>query len=258
VFQIDIFSKLRHPNLITLIGSCQEACALIYEYLPKGSLEDRLRCKNGTPPLSWQTRIRIATELCSVLIFLHSSKPTGIVHGDLTPANILLDDNFCSKLSDFGICHLLPHDQSSKKTTLGTFAYMDPEFLSTAELTLKSDVYSFGIILLQLLTGRPALRITNDMQHAIDAGKLKELLDALAGDWPFEQAEQLAYLALRCCAPTQKSRPDLQSEVWTLLEPMRASCGGSSSIRLGYEEPPEPPRYLICPISHVSFLFFVF
>jgi serine/threonine protein kinase len=135
---------------------------------------------------------------------------------------------------------------------------MDPEFLSTAELTLKSDVYSFGIILLQLLTGRPALRITNDMQHAIDAGKLKELLDALAGDWPFEQAEQLAYLALRCCAPTQKSRPDLQSEVWTLLEPMRASCGGSSSIRLGYEEPPEPPRYLICPISHVSFLFFVF
>jgi serine/threonine protein kinase len=254
VFQVDIFSKLRHPNLVTLIGSCQEACALIYEYLPRGSLEDRLRCKDDTPPLSWQTRIRIATELCSVLIFLHSSKPTGVLHGDLTPANILLGSNFCCKLSDFGICHLLPHDQSSKRTTLGTFAYMDPEFFLTAELTLKSDVYSFGIILLQLLTGRPALRITKDVQHAIDAGKLKELLDPLAGDWPFEQAEQLAYLALRCCSLTRKSRPDLWSEVWTVLEPMRASCRGLSSIRLGYEEHPAPLRYLICPISQVSFL----
>ena len=81
--------------------------------------------------LSWKTRISIATVLCRVLIFLHSSKPISIIHGDLTPANILLDANFVSKLSDFGICHLLPHDQSSRNTALGTFAYMDPKFLST-------------------------------------------------------------------------------------------------------------------------------
>uniref|UniRef100_A0A2N9FKU1 RING-type E3 ubiquitin transferase n=1 Tax=Fagus sylvatica TaxID=28930 RepID=A0A2N9FKU1_FAGSY len=252
--EVDILSKLRHPNLVTLIGSCQEACALIYEYLPNGSLEDQLRCKDKTPPLSWKTRISIAAGLCRVLIFLHSSKPIGIIHGDLTPANILLDANFVSKLSDFGICHLLPHDQSSRNTALGTFAYMDPEFLSTGELTLKSDVYSFGIILLQLLTGRPALRITKDVKYALDFGTLKELLDPLAGDWPFKQAEKLAYLALRCCNPKQKSRPDLVSEVWTVLEPMGTSCGGSSSIRLGSEENCEPPLYLICPISHVSSL----
>ncbi|PON92089.1 GPCR kinase [Trema orientale] len=254
--EVDVLSKLRHPNLVTLIGACPEAWALVYEYLPNGSLDDRLCCKDNTSPLSWQTRIRIATELCSVLIFLHSSKPHSIVHGDLKPANILLDANFVSKLSDFGICRLLSHgESSSNNTTLccrtdpkGTFAYMDPEFLSTGELTSKSDVYSFGIILLRLLTGKPALGITKEVQYALDNGNLKTLLDPLAGDWPFVQAEQLARLALRCCEMNRKSRADLVSDVWRVLEPMRASCGGSSSFRLGSGEHFQPPSYFICPI----------
>lgn len=254
--EVDVLSKLRHPNLVTLIGACPEAWALVYEYLPNGSLEDRLNCKENTPPLSWQTRIRIVAELCSVLIFLHSSKPHSVVHGDLKPANILLDANFVSKLSDFGICRLLSHDASSSNITTccitdhpkGTFAYMDPEILSTGELTSKSDVYSFGIILLRLLTGRPALGITKEVQYALDSGKLKTLLDPLAGDWPFVQAEQLARLALRCCEMNRKSRADLGADVWRVLEPMRASCGGSSSFRLGSGENFQPPPYFICPI----------
>ena len=244
LFQVDVLSKLRHPNLVTLIGACPDAWALIYEYLPNGSVEDRLSCKDNSPPLSWHIRIRIAAELCSALIFLHSCKPNSIIHGDLKPANILLDANFVSKLSDFGICRLLSQDESlNNNSTLcwktdpkGTFAYMDPEFLSTAELTPKSDVYSFGIILLRLLTGRSALGITKEVQYALDSGNLKVLLDPLAGDWPFVQAEQLARLALRCCEINRRSRPDLGSDVWRVLEPMRASCGGSSSFRLGSEE----------------------
>ncbi|PQQ17296.1 hypothetical protein Pyn_08764 [Prunus yedoensis var. nudiflora] len=254
--EVDVLSKLRHSNLVTLIGACPESWTLIYEYLPNGSLEDRLSCKDNTPPLSWQTRIRIATELCSVLIFLHSSKPYGIVHGDLKPANILLDSNFVSKLSDFGICRLLSRGEgSSNNTTLfcrtdpkGTFAYMDPEFVSSGELTPKSDVYSFGIILLRLLTGRPALGIPKEVQYALDSGKLETLLDPLAGDWPFVQAEQLARLAMRCCEMSRKCRADLVSDVWRVLEPMRASCGCSSSFRLGTEEHFQPPSYFICPI----------
>lgn len=252
-------SKLRHSNLVTLVGACPEIWTLIYEYLPNGSLEDRLSCRDNTPPLSWQTRIRIAAELCSVLVFLHSSKPHSIVHGDLKPSNILLDANFVSKLSDFGICRLLSRvESSSNNTTLccrtdpkGTFAYMDPEFLSTGELTPKSDVYSFGIILLRLLTGRPALGISKEVQYAIDTGKLKTLLDPLAGDWPFVQAEQLARLALRCCEMNRKNRADLVSDVWRILEPMRASCRGSSSFRLGSVEHCQPPSYFICPIFQV-------
>ncbi|KAK6285665.1 PREDICTED: U-box domain-containing protein 33 isoform X1 [Theobroma cacao] len=248
--EVDVLSKMRHPNLVTLIGACPEAWTLIYEYLPNGSLEDRLSCRDNSPPLSWQTRIRIATELCSVLIFLQSSKPHGIVHGDLKPANILLDANFVTKLSDFGICRLLNKDTTvcCRTGPKGTFVYMDPEFLATGELTPKADVYSFGVILLRLLTGKQALGITKEVQNALDNGHLKNLLDPLAGDWPFVQAEQLANLALRCCEMNRKSRPDLSTDVWRVLEPMRASCGGSSSFQLGSEEHCLPPSYFICPI----------
>ncbi|XP_038681871.1 U-box domain-containing protein 33-like [Tripterygium wilfordii] len=240
--EVDVLSKIRHPNLVTLIGTCPETWTLIYEYLPNGSLEDRLSCSNNSPPLSWQTRIRIAAELCSVLIFLHSSKPHSIIHGDLKPANILLDANFMSKLSDFGICRSLSHDPSSSNETTqfcrtnvpkGTAGYIDPEFLTLGELTTKSDVYAFGIILLQLLTGRPALGITKEVQYALDAGNLKRILDPLAVDWPFVKAEQLARLAMRCCEMNRRSRPDLASDVWRVLEPMRASSGGTSLLQLG-------------------------
>ncbi|MBA0757964.1 hypothetical protein Gotri_021006 [Gossypium trilobum] len=248
--EVDVLSKMRHPNLVTLIGACPDAWTLIYEYLPNGSLEDRLSCRGNSPPLSWQTRICLATELCSVLIFLHSSKPHGIVHGDLKPANILLDANFVTKLSDFGICRLLSNNTTicCRTDPKGTFAYMDPEFLSTGELTQKADVYSFGVILLRLLTGRQALGIIKEVQYALDNGNLKNLLDPLAGDWPFVQAEQLANLALRCCEMNRRCRPDLSTDVWRVLEPMRASCGGSSSFQLGSEEQCHPPSYFICPI----------
>ncbi|KAM7260888.1 hypothetical protein ACFE04_026363 [Oxalis oulophora] len=254
--EVNVLTKMRHPNLVTLIGACPEAWILIYEYLANGSLEDRLSCKDNSPPLSWQSRIRIASELCSVLMFLHSTKPLSIIHGDLKPANILLDANLVSKLSDFGICRLLSDDEfSSNHTTLccktdpkGTFAYMDPELLSTGELTPKSDVYSFGIILLRLLTGREALGLVKEVQCALDKGDLKNVLDPLAGDWPFVQAEQLARLALRCCEMNRRNRPDLGSEVFRVLEPMRASCGGSLSFRRGPDEHCRPPHYFICPI----------
>ncbi|XWS35792.1 hypothetical protein CRYUN_Cryun20dG0026300 [Craigia yunnanensis] len=240
--EVDVLGKIRHPNLVTLIGACPEAWILVYEYLPNGSLEDRLSCRDNSRPLSWQTRIRIATELCSVLIFLQSSKPHGIVHGDLKPANILLDANFITKLSDFGICRLLSNNTTvcCRTDPKGTFAYMDPEFFATGELTPKADVYSFGVILLRLLTGKQALGITKEVQYALDNGNLKSLLDPLAGDWPFVQAEQLANLALRCCEMKRKSRPDLSTDVWRVLELMRASCGSSSSFQLGSEEHYQP------------------
>jgi serine/threonine protein kinase len=229
---------------VKLIGSCPEVFVLIYEYLPNGSLEDRLSMRDNTPPLSWQTRIGIAIELCSVLVYLHSIKPHSIVHGDLKPSNILLDANFVCKLSDFGICcMLLPNASSSKNTTTtlshrtvpkDSFTFIDPEFLETRVLTLKSDVYSFGIILLQLLIGRPPFRISNEVKNALDAGNLKTLLDPLAGDWPIVVTQNLARLGLRCCDWNQRSRPDLRSEVWKVLEPMRAaSCGASFSSQLG-------------------------
>ncbi|KAI6707664.1 hypothetical protein NL676_010626 [Syzygium grande] len=228
---VDVLSKVRHPNLITLIGACPKPCTLVYEYIPNGSLEDWLHSSNRAKQLSWRARIRIAKELCSVLAFLHSYKPHSIVHGDVKPGNILLDAHLVSKLSDFGICRLLSGgERSSNNTTIvyptnpkGTFGYMDPEFLVTQELTTKFDVYSFGIILLELLTRRPAKGIANLVQTAIRAGTLEDILDPLAGDWPYELAKELTHLALRCCAMSRRDRPDLRSDAWTVFESVGAS-----------------------------------
>ncbi|XP_072993674.1 U-box domain-containing protein 33-like isoform X1 [Typha latifolia] len=255
--EVEILSKVRHPNLVTLIGACTEIGALVYEFFPNGSLEDRLTCKHQTQPLTWKERIRIAAEVCSALIFLHSSKPQCIVHGDLKPANILLDANCVSKLGDFGICRLL--SQSNMMNTLvhrtyspkGTFAYMDPEYLATGELTPQYDVYSYGITLLRLLTGKPAFRINKVVQEAMDKRCLHELLDASAGEWPFEQAKELANLGLRCCDIRRKSRSELRKEAWTVLESMRAAAitvGPSWSFRSDSDHSRCMPSYFLCPI----------
>nr|GME10980.1 U-box domain-containing protein 33 [Ipomoea batatas]GME17173.1 U-box domain-containing protein 33 [Ipomoea batatas] len=225
--EVNILSKVRHPNLVTLIGACPETLTLVYEYLPNGSLDDHINSQGNTPPLPWQTRIRIASELRAALIFLHSWNGHGLVHGDLKPANVLLGPNFATKLSDFGICRVLSEEElSDDKFTRrcitdpkGTIVYMDPVFFATRELTPKSDVYSFGIILLRLLTGKPALGIIKLVQCGLlDKGKFKDLLDPSAGKWPVVQAEQIARLALRCCEMNRKERPELDSQVWKVLD----------------------------------------
>ncbi|KAF8027065.1 hypothetical protein BT93_E0090 [Corymbia citriodora subsp. variegata] len=229
--EVDVLSKVRHPNLITLIGACPEPCTLVYEHIPNGSLEDWLHCSNRAKQLPWRARIRIASELCSVLAFLHSCKPHSIVHGDVKPGNILLDAHLGCKLSDFGICRLLPcSERSSNNTTVlyttdlkGTLGYMDPEMLVTQELTTKFDVYSFGIILLQLLTRKPAFGIAKEVQSALSAGTLEAILDPLAGEWPSMQAKELTHLALRCCKMSRRERPDLRSDVWKVLHSIGAS-----------------------------------
>ena len=130
--QVSILSRVRHPHLVTLLGACSESSALVYEFLPNGSLEDFLMCADKRKTLLWQIRTRIIADICSALIFLHKNKPHPVVHGDLKPANILLDVNLVSKLSDFGISRLLIQS-STNSTTLyhtmhpvGTPLYMDP------------------------------------------------------------------------------------------------------------------------------------
>ncbi|WCJ22782.1 U-box domain-containing protein kinase family protein [Euphorbia peplus] len=238
--EVDTMSKLRHPNVAILIGVCNEHSALIYEYMANGSLEDRLNCKGNTPPLPWQTRINIASELCSVLTFLHSFAPCTIVHGDLTSANILLDSNFSCKLSGFGTCHS-PSLRENLRDVL-----IDPHFLETGELSPKSDIYSFGVILLQLLTGWSSLSDSIKIKDAIDDGNFNSPIDDLAGDWPIEQARQLAHLSLSCCASDLTIRPNLESEVWTVLESMRASC--SATDQSSSSENENAPTYFVCPI----------
>lgn len=255
--EVHILSRVRHPNLVTLIGACKEDQALVYEYMPNGSLDDRLACKDNSKPLSWQLRTRIISDVCSALIFLHSNKPHSIVHSDLKASNIILDGNNVAKLSGFGVCRMFI-DEFRNTTTLyrhthpkGSFAYIDPEYVMTGDLTPQSDVYSFGVVLLRLLTGRPGFGLLKDVQRAVEKGCLEAMLDSSAGDWPAMQAEQLARVGLRCCEIRRKNRPDLQTEVWTLLEPM-LKCASVMLRSLSFKSVSEDlggvPSYFICPI----------
>jgi len=260
--QVVVLSRVRHPNLVTLMGSCSEASGLVYEFLPNGSLEDRLACENNTLPLTWQVRTRIIGEICSALVFLHSNKPHPVIHGDLKPANILLDANLVSKLSDFGISCLLVKSSTMSTSVYqtmnprGTFAYMDPEFLTTGELTARSDIYSLGIVILQLVTGKPALGIGRAVEDALEKDELELLVDQSAGEWPFVQAKKLMLLGLQCAELSRRRRPSRMSDVWCVIEPLVKSASLSTTSRsFGYQfVESHTPSCFVCPISQVFFM----
>ena len=239
-------SKFRHPNLINLMGVCSDAWTLVYEYLPNGSLEDRLDCKDNTPSLPWKIRISLAAELCSALIFFHSREPHRLVHAAIKPSCIYLDSNFSCRIGDFRSSHMIPVGGNAVRDTaaLVNSVYMDPEFVASREVTPEMDVYSFGVILLKLLTGRTALRLVERVKSALVSHELEQILDTLAGQWPVWQAKQLAHLGLSCCEHTS----DLKLDVWPVLEQMRRMNGDSSSVP---SQPDEPPFYFICPILQV-------
>ncbi|KAK3206254.1 hypothetical protein Dsin_020300 [Dipteronia sinensis] len=240
--EVRVLSKLQHPHLVTLLGACPEAWSLVYEYLPNGSLQDRLFRKSNISPLTWKARVRIAAEISSALCFLHSSKPEKIVHGDLKPENILLDSELSCKICDFGICRLVTEETlyspSFQRGTVpkGAFPYSDPELHRTGVLTPKSDIYSFGLIILQLLTGKPPVGLAGEVRKAVSCGKLTSVLDSSAGDWPTFVARRLLDLGLQCCELYYRDRPDLTPALVRELEQLHVA-----------EERPVP-SFFLCPI----------
>ena len=244
--QAQVLSKLQHPHLVTLLGVCPEAWSLVYEYLPNGSLQDRLFRKTSVSPLTWKTRARIVAEISSALCFLHSTKPEKIVHGDLKPENILLDSELSCKICDFGISRLVTEDilycPSFRRSTepKGAFPYSDPEFQRIGVLTPKSDIYAFGLIVLQILTGRPPVGLASEVRKAVSCGKLASILDASAGEWPMFVARHLVDLGLQCCELYGRDRPDLKPSLVRELGQLHVS-----------EERPVP-SFFLCPILQVS------
>ncbi|XP_037466832.1 U-box domain-containing protein 33-like [Triticum dicoccoides] len=243
--EVGVVSRVRHPNLVTLMGCCPEASALVFEFLPNGSLEDRLARRDGTPPLAWQARTRIIGEVCSALVFLHSCEPCPVIHGDLNAANILLDANLVSKLGDYGASRL------PTMTDPGSSPYTDPELLITGQLTAGSDVYSFGVVVLRLVTGQPALGIARKVEEALEKGEIEALVDRSAGEWPFAQAEKLMLLGLQCAELSSRRRPARMSQVWRVVEPLAKAASMSvapESLVRSFGES-HMPSYFICPIS---------
>ncbi|KAJ7568771.1 hypothetical protein O6H91_01G047400 [Diphasiastrum complanatum] len=258
--EVELLSRIHHPHMVLLLGCCPEKGCLVYEYMSNGSLEDRLACRGGNSPLPWYTRIRIMVEVAIALHSLHSSQPEPIVHRDLKPGNILLDRNFVSKLGDVGLARLVPERFSDNNSTylqettpVGTFAYIDPEYQRTGTFGPKSDVYALGIVMLQLLTCKPAVGVIDAVEEALACNKLPEVLDYSAGKWPLKETREVAILALHCAQMKRKHRPDVDTLLPT-LDRIREFAEGCT-IKEACQEPTSkehtkdiiPARFL-CPI----------
>ncbi|XP_043721239.1 U-box domain-containing protein 35-like [Telopea speciosissima] len=225
--EVEVLSRIRHPNMVLLLGACPEYGCLVYEYLENGSLEDRLFRKEKTPSIPWGLRFKIAAEIATGLHFLHQNKPEPLVHRDLKPANILLDRNFISKISDVGLARLVPPSVADSVTqyrmtsAAGTFCYIDPEYQKTGMLCIKSDIYSLGIMFLQIITAKPAMGLSHHVEKAIENGVFEDMLDPTVPDWPMEEALEFAKIALQCAELRRKDRPDLGSVVLPFLNRLK-------------------------------------
>ncbi|KAK7401437.1 hypothetical protein VNO78_12921 [Psophocarpus tetragonolobus] len=250
--ELEILSRIRHPNLLLLLGACPDHGCLVYEYMENGNLEDRLLRKNNTSPIPWFERFRIAWEVASALAFLHSSQPEPIIHRDLKPANILLGRNLVSKIGDIGLSTVLHSDNLStmyKDTApVGTLCYIDPEYQRTGLISPKSDVYAFGMVILQLLTSKPAIALAHKVETAIDGRILTDILDPGAGTWPFQETLDLALLGLNCAELRRKDRPDLKDHVLPTLERLKEVADRAQHPASICTIKPKPPNHFICPI----------
>ncbi|KAL9242103.1 hypothetical protein vseg_016138 [Gypsophila vaccaria] len=248
--EVEILTQLHHPNIVLLLGVCPEIGCLVYEYMEHGSLEDHIFRHNGREPLPWFARFHIAFEIACGLAFLHSKKPSPIVHRDLNPGNILLGNHYVSKISDVGLATLLPETAPDSVTMFGssllagTLYYMDPEYHRTGTFRPKSDLYSFGIILLQLLTGRHPNGLLLVMENAIASKSLTSMLDSSVKDWPQESIE-LINIALECCKLRCRDRPDLVKVVLPSLK--RLADIADDSKKIG-KHSKFAPSYYFCPI----------
>lgn len=251
-------STIRHPHLLLLLGAVPEESCLVYEYMDHGSLDDRLFRKNGKPPLPWYDRFRICCEVAGALAFLHSTKPRPIIHRDLKPANILLDHNLVSKIGDAGLGTMINVEPTNlslktiyKETSpVGTLCYIDPEYQRTGRVSTKSDIYALGVVILQILTAKPAVGIAYLIEDAIDEGTLSEVLDSEAGEWPEKETLELAMLGLQCAELRGRDRPDLREKVLPFLERLKEVADSARESASNAQS--ATPAHFICPIRKVS------
>ncbi|KAA8536357.1 hypothetical protein F0562_028835 [Nyssa sinensis] len=219
--EVKIISRLRHRNLVQLIGWCHEkgAFLLVYEFMSNGSLDSHLF--NGKSLLNWVMRYRIAQALGSVLLYLHEEWEQCVVHRDIKSSNVMLDSNFNAKLGDFGLARLIDHEQGSQTTAIaGTLGYLAPECFTTGKASKKSDVYSFGIVALEIACGRKAIdpnapesqrTMVEWVWNLYGMGKLLEAADPkLGANFDEEEMERLMIVGLWCANPQYTDRPSIR------------------------------------------------
>ncbi|KAJ7976935.1 Protein kinase [Quillaja saponaria] len=250
VTEVNVLGVVEHPNLVKLVGYCADddergiQRLLIYEYMPNRSVEDHLSPRTDTP-LPWARRLKVAQDAARGLTYLHEEMDFQIIFRDFKSSNILLDEHWNAKLSDFGLARLGPSEGLTHVSTaaVGTMGYAAPEYVQTGRLTSRSDVWSYGVFLYELITGRRPI----DRNRPKKEQKLLEWIKPyLSGGKKFQQildprlerksiirsAQKLAIVASRCLVRHQKNRPKM-SEVLGMVNQILESSTGAGS--------PQPP-----------------
>ena len=237
--EVKILTRLHHKNLVSLYGCTSRhsrELLLVYEFVPKGTVADHIHGDRATPgSLKWATRLSIAIETASALAYLHASD---IIHRDVKTNNILLDDNFCVKVADFGLSRLFPNDVTHVSTApQGTPGYVDPEYHQCYQLTSKSDVYSFGVVLIELISSlpavdmarhRPEINLANLAINKIEKCAFHELIDPHLGFESDNEVKRMAMsvaeLAFQCIQEDKEMRPSMDE----VLEALKKIQSGNN------------------------------
>ncbi|XP_078273540.1 interleukin-1 receptor-associated kinase 4 isoform X2 [Rhinoraja longicauda] len=223
--EVKTLARCQHENLVELFGFSNdwEHPCLVYDYMPNGSLLDRLACREKTPPIPWHTRCGIALGTANGLKYLHENNH---IHRDVKSGNILLDALFVPKISDFGLTRAstqLPQTVLTDKI-VGTTAYMAPEALR-GEITPKSDIFSFGVVLLEIITGLKAVdehrepQLLLDIKEEIDDEEktIEDYVDKKMQDWDSMGIKKM-YLTARLCLNEKKNKRPDSTEVYNSLK----------------------------------------
>ncbi|KAE8787654.1 wall-associated kinase-like 1 [Hordeum vulgare] len=225
--EVAILSQVNHRNVVKLFGCCleTEVPLLVYEFISNGTLYHHLHVQEPMPSLTWEDRLRIATETARALAYLHSAVLFPIVHRDIKSQNILLDGSLIAKVSDFGASRCIPVEQKGPTTAIqGTIGYLDPMYYYSGQLTERSDVYSFGVLLMELLTRKKPCSYRSSQEEtlvayftaSLAAGKLVRVLDPQVIEESGKEVEEVAMLAVACVRIEGDYRPTMRQVEMTL------------------------------------------
>lgn len=224
--EIVILSQIDHRNVVKLLGCCleTEVPLLVYEFVSNGTLSQYLHDESNEFPMTWEMRVRVASEAAGAIAYLHSVASFPIYHRDIKSTNILLDEKYRAKVSDFGTSKCIAIDESHVTTLVyGTIGYLDPEYFQTSQFTDKSDVYSFGVVLVELLTGQSPVSFARTSGEdkslatyflvSMEEDKLFDILDAgliMEINCCTQEIISVAKLSKRCLSSIGKNRPTMK------------------------------------------------